>query len=90
MKKSCHILIYGRVQGVGFRYSTKQIAKAYQITGYVTNRPDGSVFIKANGTSESIYALIQWCWQGPGRAIVEDVKTEDIPAQQLESDFVIR
>jgi len=90
MKKSCYIFVYGRVQGVGFRYSAKQTAHAYQIMGYVKNRPDGSVIIKATGLAENIDSFIQWCWQGPIRARVEDVKTEALPISQSESDFVIR
>lgn len=41
------ILYSGRVQGVGFRYSTKQIASGYDVTGTVRNLPDGRVELKA-------------------------------------------
>jgi acylphosphatase len=41
------ILYSGRVQGVGFRYSTKQIASGYDVTGSVRNLPDGRVELKA-------------------------------------------
>jgi acylphosphatase len=41
------ILYSGRVQGVGFRYSTKQIASGFEVTGSVRNLPDGRVELKA-------------------------------------------
>ncbi|MCW0220992.1 MAG: acylphosphatase [Prosthecobacter sp.] len=41
------VLYSGRVQGVGFRYSTKQIASGYEVTGSVKNLPDGRVQLQA-------------------------------------------
>lgn len=79
MIKSIKINIYGRVQGVGFRYSTLQKANELGITGFVKNRSDGSVYIEADGEPETLGEFIIWCHKGPARAIVEDVKTTDIP-----------
>ena len=46
-------LIYsGRVQGVGFRYTTASIARRFPVTGYVRNLPDGSVELAAEGTAD--------------------------------------
>lgn len=41
------VLYTGRVQGVGFRYSVKQIASGYEVTGIVKNLPDGRVELQA-------------------------------------------
>jgi acylphosphatase len=41
------VLYSGRVQGVGFRYSTKQIASGFEVTGWVKNLPDGRVELQA-------------------------------------------
>jgi len=49
-----HVLYTGRVQGVGFRFTTHQIAQQFPITGYVRNCPDGSVELVAEGTYEEI------------------------------------
>lgn len=68
------IKVYGRVQGVGFRYSAQMIASGMGISGYATNESDGSVYIEAEGTKEQIEQFIEWCHKGPSRAIVQDVK----------------
>lgn len=39
----------GHVQGVGFRYATKQLANGFEVTGYVRNLPDGRVELEAEG-----------------------------------------
>lgn len=44
----------GRVQGVGFRYTTLQIASGFRVTGYVENLPDGRVHLVAEGPSEEL------------------------------------
>ena len=43
------VCFQGRVQGVGFRYSTVRVARGYQVTGYVMNLPDGSVQLVVEG-----------------------------------------
>jgi acylphosphatase len=47
-----HVTAYfsGRVQGVGFRYQTSQVAKEYDVSGFVRNLPDGRVQLEAEGT----------------------------------------
>jgi acylphosphatase len=44
----------GRVQGVGFRYQTLQLARGYEVSGYVTNLPDGRVQLEAEGTAAEV------------------------------------
>jgi acylphosphatase len=48
----------GRVQGVGFRYSTMQVAKEFEVTGFVKNLPDGRVQLEAEGRPEEVAAFI--------------------------------
>ncbi|NER81442.1 MAG: acylphosphatase [Leptolyngbya sp. SIO1D8] len=57
------IIVHGRVQGVGFRYNTHAKASQLGLTGYVRNRPDGTVEIVAEGTSQSIQHLLEWARQ---------------------------
>ena len=48
----------GNVQGVGFRYTTRHLASAFRVAGYVENEPDGSVELVAEGTREQVAGLI--------------------------------
>ena len=71
------ITVSGKVQGVFFRQGTKEKADELNITGSVENLPNGNVFILATGSSEQLELLISWCWQGPQRAKVREVKVEN-------------
>lgn len=53
-----HILFYGRVQGVGFRYYAVNKANQLGLTGWVRNLPDGTVEMEAQGCEEQIDELI--------------------------------
>jgi acylphosphatase len=55
-----HATVYvsGRVQGVGFRYQTLQIAKEYDVSGYVTNLPDGRVLLEVEGAAAEVRDFI--------------------------------
>jgi len=59
------IRVTGRVQGVGFRYSTLREAQNENITGYVKNMPDGSVEIEAEGSKDQLDIFVEWCRRGP-------------------------
>ncbi len=54
-----HLNVTGRVQGVGFRYTTQQIATEIGVTGTVKNESDGSVTIEAVGTNEQIQQFLE-------------------------------
>lgn len=49
----------GRVQGVGFRYSVKQIAASYEVTGWVRNLDDGRVELRASGEEGEVAAFLE-------------------------------
>jgi acylphosphatase len=69
-------VVYGVVQGVGFRYHTCQMAQRLGVEGFVRNQPDGTVEIVAVGTREQLKALLQWANQGPAGARVSQVEAE--------------
>ena len=75
-KQRVHVRISGRVQGVFFRASAETEAKRLGLTGWVRNRPDGSVELVAEGAKTRLDDLLAWCRHGPPRAEVEDVQAE--------------
>ncbi|NLX12310.1 MAG: acylphosphatase [Phycisphaerales bacterium] len=52
-------LFRGRVQGVGFRYTTERIAHAFAVTGFVRNLPDGRVEVQAEGEPAEVHGFIE-------------------------------
>ncbi len=68
-----HLLIHGRVQGVGFRYHFSEQAQWLGITGWVRNRRGGSVEAVIAGSPEAVEALLAWARRGPAAAQVERV-----------------
>ena len=48
----------GRVQGVGFRYQTLQLAKGFEVSGFVRNLPDGRVHLEAEGDKAEVEAFV--------------------------------
>lgn len=73
-KKGVHLFIEGWVQGVFFRYYTREKAKELGVTGWVRNLPDGKVEVVAEGEEEAVDSLVKWCYQGPPSARVYDVE----------------
>ncbi|MGC8578839.1 MAG: acylphosphatase [bacterium] len=89
MKRHVHLKIMGRVQGVWFRASTKEIADKLGIKGWVRNLPDGSVEVDATGNADAIEEFIQWCHKGPPGARVTDVSIEYVESMADYTDFKI-
>jgi len=83
------IRVTGRVQGVGFRWSTVREAQNQGITGYVKNLTDGSVHIDAQGSAEQLDAFVEWCRKGPGLSFVESVIVDTMPPVNYE-DFKVK
>lgn len=80
------VLISGRVQGIGFRWSCRRIAEVQGLTGWCRNLPDGRVEACFEGEAEAVERAVAWCRRGPSRAIVTDV--EVIPeTPRGEKDF---
>lgn len=83
------INIQGKVQGVFFRASTRDKARELELTGFVRNENDGSVYIAVAGEKEKLTELVNWCKKGPRNAVVDKVTTSEAPSQQF-SSFEIR
>ena len=70
--------IRGHVQGVGFRYTTRQEAQRLGLSGWVRNCPDGTVEARATGTNDSLDDFEQWLHVGPPGARVEQVESSTL------------
>lgn len=75
------VRVSGRVQGVFFRQSTKDVAVSLSLTGWVRNEDDGSVLLEAWGSKEKLESLVNWCRHGPSSAKVIDISIEWISKQ---------
>ena len=68
------LVIQGRVQGVGYRYSAKMEAESLSIRGSVQNLSNGSVVVTAQGEKEAMDKFVRWCYKGPPGAIVRNIE----------------
>lgn len=78
MKKSYSILVYGKVQGVGFRHAARRQALLEGVGGWVMNRSDGSVAIFISGGCSENERFIRWCRRGPAWASVHRVDVAEV------------
>ena len=76
-----HLVIYGRVQGVYFRDSMRQLARRNGVTGWVRNRSDGSVEAIVQGKLDAVETIIKWAHRGPDAAKVIGVHIEEAQGQ---------
>lgn len=70
LKGRVHVIIYGSVQGVFFRASTREKAVGLGLKGWVRNLRDGSVEAVFEGDIETLREAVQWCHHGPSGAHV--------------------
>lgn len=86
------LIIKGKVQRVGFRYSVVDFVMTQKlpIVGHVRNMPDGSVHVIAQGDIEALKELHRFCTKGPPRAEVREIDQDLIQISKLEfSDFMV-
>ncbi len=69
-------VVYGYVQGVGFRQHTQRRARGLGLRGYVRNRGDGAVEVVAEGPRQAVEELYTWLQRGPAMADVSHVDAE--------------
>ena len=73
MIQHLNINISGKVQGVGFRYSARSVARALGIKGFVKNLYNGDVAIEAEGTKVQLDEFVSWCHKGSEYARVTNI-----------------
>lgn len=73
------VVVTGRVQGVFFRASTRDRARAAGVVGWVRNRPDGAVEAHLEGSAQAVEQVEGWIREGgPSDAVVDDVSTQEV------------
>lgn len=77
-----HLIIEGRVQGVGYRAWTTQTARKLGLSGWVRNLTDGTVEAVAHGPSQSVELLVAACEAGPPLARVMRVDSRPVGASE--------
>ena len=82
------MIVTGRVQNVWFRDSCRTEALARGVSGWVRNRPDGSVEAVFEGSEAAVGQMVDWSRTGPPRARVDHVEVFVEPAEE-ESGFRI-
>jgi acylphosphatase len=81
----CHVVVRGRVQGVGYRAFVEDEARQRRLRGWVRNRRDGSVEAVFSGPRDDVEAVIEACRRGPFAARVSDLdQREGTEADLLE------
>ena len=78
-----HLLIKGKVQGVFYRATAKQIANELGVTGWIKNTREGNVEATVSGNEQQLVNFEKWCKQGPVKAAVDEV----IVTQKEETAF---
>jgi len=88
--KRYHIAVSGRVQGVGYRYFTCDVAQAVSLSGWVRNSVGRQVEIEVEGEQDVIEGFIELLKQGPPLSRVTDVEVRSMVAAGEHGEFVIR
>ncbi len=83
------VRVRGHVQGVGFRWKTREAAVARGLAGWVCNHPDGSVETWIEGPRSSVLELLEWLRVGPRGARVDSLEPVEVVAQGL-TGFLVR
>ncbi len=85
-----HAIVHGMVQGVNFRYYTRQQASLLGVLGWVANRPDGAVELVAEGPRSQLGDLLDWLQHGPPSAQVDQVQVNWETATGEFADFRVK
>jgi acylphosphatase len=85
-----HVIVRGQVQGVGYRWFAVRRARERQLTGWVRNRPDGSVEAEAEGSRSELEALLADLRRGPSHASVSTIESWWSDQTHGHTEFEIR
>ena len=77
------VFYHGDVQGVGFRYTTRNTARAFQVTGFVQNLADGRVYVACEGTCEELDAFLA----DVGRRMADSITCVETSRETASGEF---
>ncbi len=89
MEKQIHVWISGIVQGVGYRFWTKNEAQKLNLKGWVRNLPDGRVEAVFQGEIQDIVIMLKNCRQGSSLASVDEVESNEEELEKLDNFKII-
>lgn len=84
-----HVVVRGRVQGVGFRWFVREAARGAQLAGWVRNCRDGAVEVEAEGPAAALEAFRATIARGPDGAVVASVDDVQASTEALAQPFTI-
>ena len=84
------LLIKGKVQGVFYRATARQVANSIGITGWIRNTREGNVEATVSGTEEQLQKFIAWCKKGSEKAIVDEVVVIEKEETSFDKFVVVR
>jgi len=84
------LVVHGRVQGVGFRYTMVEAAERLGISGWVRNAHDGSVEALVQGDENAVERIVEWSRRGPPGAHVASVDIQPADVRDEFTGFTIR
>ena len=73
-----HVIMHGRVQAVGFRFSARVEAQRFGVSGWVRNRSDGAVEAEIEGEPAAVDRMLAWLDEGPPGADVSSITTSEL------------
>jgi len=88
-RTATHLILHGRVQGVFYRDWTVETARGLGLTGWVRNRPDGTVEAQLEGDEAGVAQMIEAMHEGPPRAQIDRIEQREAEVQGFDS-FVRR
>jgi len=88
--KAYQIKVTGLVQGVGFRFYTKQEAEKLGVFGDVRNQEDGTVLINVVGEKDKITSFLKWCHVGPDSSRVDRLDYNEVELFMADGFLIVR
>lgn len=88
--KTVRLIIKGKVQGVFYRATAKDVADLIGVKGWVKNLPNDDVEITATAADDVLQKFIAWCKLGPPKASVDEVIVEELSTEDFKGFKIIR